>query len=76
MVPLVGKAIVQAEIGGNKKKVKLFVAKGNCLSLFGRDWIQVFYGDNWTRTLTQVNVLETTQTSNQLQVLLSMDYRT
>ena len=44
-MPLVGEAIVQAEIGGFKRKVKLFVAKGNCLSLFGRYWIQVFYGE-------------------------------
>ena len=48
----------------------MFVARGNCPSLFGRDWIQVFYGDNWAGRLTQVNVLETTQKSNQLQVLL------
>ena len=36
-MPLVGEAMVQAEIGGIKRKVKLFVAKGNCPSLFGRD---------------------------------------
>ena len=46
-MPLIGEAMVQAEIGGIKRKVKLFVTKGNCPSLFGRDWIQVFYGDNW-----------------------------
>ena len=46
MMPIVGEAIVQAKIGGIKRKVKLFVAKGNCHLLFGRDWIQVFYGDN------------------------------
>ena len=69
-MPLVGEAMVQAEIGGIKRKVKLFVAKGNCPSLFGRDWIQVFYGDNCAGRLTQVNVLKTTQKSNQLQVLL------
>ena len=69
-MPLVGEAMVQAEIGGIKRKVKLFVAKGKCLSLFGRDWIQVFYGDNWAGRLTQVNALETTEKSNQLQVLL------
>ena len=34
---LVGEAMVQAEMGGIKRKVKLFVAKGNCLSLFGGD---------------------------------------
>ena len=60
-MPLVGETIVQAEIGGIKKKVKWFVAKGNCLSLFGRDWIQVFKGDNWAGRLTQVNVLDMTQ---------------
>ena len=60
-MPLVGEAMVQAEIGGIKRKVKLFVAKGKCLSLFGRDWIQVFYGNNWAGRFTQVNVLETTQ---------------
>ena len=59
-IPLVGKTIIQAEIGGIKRKVKLFVAKGNCPSLFCRNWIQ------WTGRLTQVNVLETTQKSNQL----------
>ena len=69
-MPLVGEAIVQSEIGGIKRKVKLFVAKGNCPFLFGRDWIQVFYEDNWAGRLTQVNVLEMTQTSNQLQLLL------
>ena len=69
-MPLVDEAIIQAEIGGIKRKVKLFVAKGNCPSLFGRDWIHVFYGDNWAGRLTQVNVLETTQKSNQLQILL------
>ena len=69
-MPLVDEAIVQAEIGGMKRKVKLFVAKGNCPSLFGRDWIQFFYGDNWAGRLTQVNVLEMTQKSNHLQVLL------
>ena len=37
MMPLVGEAMVQAEIEGIKRKVKLFIAKGNCLSLFGRD---------------------------------------
>ena len=57
---LVGEATVQAEIGGIKRKVKLFVAKEKCPSLFGRDWIQVFYGDNWAGRLTQVNVLEMT----------------
>ena len=62
-MPLVGEAMVQAELGGIKRKVKLFVAKGNCLSLFGKDWIQVFYRDNWAGRLTQVNVLETTQKS-------------
>ena len=69
-MPLVGEAIVQAKIGCIKRKVKLFVAKENCPSLFGRDWIQVFYGDNWAGRLTPVNVLETKQKSNQLQVLL------
>ena len=68
-MPLVGEAIVQAEIGGIKRKVKLFVAKGNCPSLFG-DLIQVFYGDNWAERLTQANVLEMTKKGNQLQVLL------
>ena len=69
-MPLVGEAIVQVEKGGIKRKVKLLVAKGNCPSLFGRDWIRVFYGDNLAGRLTQVNVLEMTQKSNQLQVLL------
>ena len=69
-MPLVGEAMIQAKIGGIKRKVKLFVAKGKCPSLFGRDWIQIFCGDNWAGRLTQVNVLETTQKSNQLQVLL------
>ena len=69
-MPLVGEAIVQTDIGGIKRKVKLFVAKGNCPSLFYRDWIQVFYGDNCAGRLTQVNVLETTHKINLLQVLL------
>ena len=67
---LVGEAMVQAEMGGIKRKVKLFVAKGNCLSLFGGDWIHVFNGDSWAGRLTQVNVFEMTQKSSQLQVLL------
>ena len=35
-MPLVGEAMVQDEIGGIKRKVKLFVAKGNCPSLWQR----------------------------------------
>ena len=46
-MPLVGEAMVQAEVGDIKRKVKLFIAKRNC-----RGW---FYGENW---VTQVNVLE------------------
>ena len=69
-MPLVGEAMVQAEIGGIKRKVKLFVSKGKCLSLFGGDWIHVFYGDSWAGRLTQVKVFEMTQKSSQLQVLL------
>ena len=60
-MPLLGEAIVQAEIGGIKRKVKLFAGKGNYPSLFGRDWIQVFYVDNWAGRLTQVNVRNNTE---------------
>ena len=61
MMPLVEETIVQAEIGVIKRQVKLFVAKGNCPSLFGRDWIQVFYEDNWAERQTSQCVRNDTE---------------
>jgi len=43
LLEFVGQAIVKASVEGETKDLRIFVAKGNCPSLFGRDWIQYYF---------------------------------
>ena len=53
---LAGQATVKATVNGVTKDLRLCIAKGDCPPLFGRDWIQAFYGQDWAKRLTkQVN---------------------
>ena len=49
---LAGQTTVKAQIGKSTKLLTLYVAKEKCPLLFGRDWIQAFFGENWLRRLT------------------------
>ena len=44
LMKLVGQTTVKAQIGKSTKLLTLYVAK--CPLLFGRDWIQAFFGEN------------------------------
>ena len=56
LMELAGQATVKATVNGVTKDLRLFIAKGDCPPLFGRDWIQAFYGQDWAKRLTkQVN---------------------
>jgi hypothetical protein len=55
---LAGEAMVKVKIGETTKNVKLYIAKGECPALFGRNWISEFYGKDWAERFTQVNLLE------------------
>ena len=49
---LAGKTTVKAQIGKTTKLLTLYVAKEKCPLLFGKDWIQAFFGENWMSRLT------------------------
>ena len=34
---------------------KIYIAKGEFPSLFGRDWINSFFGSNWLERLMNIN---------------------
>ena len=71
LMELAGEAIVQAEIEGVTKDLRLFIAEGKCPPLFGRDRIQAFYGKDWAERLTQkVNTVNESGKPEKLQVLL------
>ena len=68
VLELVRQVKVKALLRGKTKDLTIFVAKGNCPSLFGRDWIRAFFGDNWFETLKQqpVNAVHEQNTSERL----------
>ena len=60
LMKLAGQTTVKAQIGKSTKLFTLYVAKEKCPLLFGRDWIQAFFGENWMSRLTNqvVNSVE------------------
>ncbi len=52
--------------------LRLFIARGKCPPLFGRDWIQAFYGKDWAEQLTQkVNAVDDSGKPEKLQATLN-----
>ena len=37
--------------------VKIYMAKGECPSLFGREWINIFIGIDWLQRLVNINTI-------------------
>ena len=52
LLKLAGEAVVQVNLEGMQKKLKLFIVDGECPSLLGRSWIRAFWGPKWVNRLT------------------------
>ena len=46
---------MKVRVKGMKKMVKFYVAKGECPSLFGQEWINTFFGKDWLQRLVNIN---------------------
>ena len=54
---LAGEAKVRVKVKGMKKMVKIYIAKGECPLLFGREWIDMFFGKDWLQRLVNINAI-------------------
>ena len=70
MSELAGEAKVKVKVKGMKKMVKIYIAKGDCPSLFGRDWINTFFGKDWLQRLVNINAIANRGMPTKLQKLL------
>ena len=52
LMKLTGQTTVKAQIGKSTELLTLYVGKEKCPLLFGRNWIQDFFGENWMSRLT------------------------
>ena len=70
LMKLAGQTTVKVQIGKTIKLLTLYVAKEKCPLLFGRDWIQAFFGENWMRRLTNQVVHSVEEVSTKLDKVL------
>ena len=70
VLELAGEAKVKVRVKGMKKVVKIYVAKGECPSLFGREWINTFFGKDWLQRLVNINTIVKQGAPMKLQKLL------
>ena len=61
---------MKVRVKGMKKMVKIYVAKGECPSLFGREWINTFFGKDWLQRLVNINTIVKKGAPMKLQKLL------
>ena len=54
VLELAGEAKVKVRVKGMKKMVKIYVAKEECPSPFGREWINTFFGKDWLQRLVTI----------------------
>ena len=67
---LAGEAKVRVKVKGMKKMVKIYIAKGECPSLFGREWIDMFFGKDWLQRLVNINAISKQGVPTKLHKLL------
>ena len=58
LMKLAGQTVVNVQVEGETKQLKLYVAREECPSLFGREWIHAFFGKNWILTNKTVHSVE------------------
>ena len=70
ILELAGEAKVKAQVKGKREVVKIYIAKGECPALFGRDWISTFFGKDWLQRLININAVSSQRVPTKLQTLL------
>ena len=55
--PLAGESTVRVQVENTTKVLTVYVAQSECPSLFGRDWISVFFENQWMRRLVNHSVV-------------------
>ena len=70
ILELAGEAKVKVKVKGMKKVVRIYIAKGECPSLFGREWINTFFGKDWLQRLVNIKAISKQGVPPKLQTLL------